>query len=659
MSFEAAVSPSDEAGQMHGEAPSGGRGKSSTEYRPGIDGLRAVAVLSVVAFHADIKPCSGGYVGVDVFFVISGFLIGSLLLHEIGAGSFSASQFYKRRILRIAPALLVLLLVLTIIMPFVLFPSGLEGYVASMRSALLSISNFYFAARTNYFSDPYSKPLLHTWSLGVEEQFYFVLPLLLLLLRRVPKRVLPWLLSSICLLSLAASQTLIGRNASDAYYLPFSRLWELLLGTVLSYLIVFPLRAPRWAVECLMLFSIILVIAPVHLYSSSTPFPGLFAIPPCLGAALIIAFGTKNNSVVTKCLASRPLTAIGLISYSWYLWHWPVASLLRMGAVPYLPYRHRPQAALIVGLSAALAVLLWRYVERPFRSREMRTLEPRKVLATFGVLCVVLFGISFCVKMIPSPFSPESLAMAKYSDQEDTEGYRKGLCYIGDPYSFSDYSKPACLAIDPLRPNILIVGDSHAAAAYPGLREAFPQVNFLQATAQGCKPLRSSGSSANCSRLMKTIFYDFLPQHHVDTVLLIGRWLDASDASDLDDTISYLSGIGQESTVVGPSPEFRISLPRLMAYAMSRHDPSLPERYQIDDLFDLDTLLREHAEKQRASYISPMMLLCPNRRCVQVVQGPEPIPLLFDSNHFTTQGSLLFAERLEENGSLHLSEKTQ
>jgi peptidoglycan/LPS O-acetylase OafA/YrhL len=621
---------------------------SRLRYRPEIDGLRAVAVSSVVAFHADLKPFSGGYIGVDVFFVVSGFLIGMILLADISSEAFSALEFYKRRALRIAPALLVMLIVLTVVTPFVLFPGGLSDYAASARSVLLSVSNFYFASRTNYFSDPYSKPLLHTWSLGVEEQFYIILPLVLLAMKRMPAWLRNSSLTLLMLGSLAYSQLLVSRGTSAGYYLPIGRSWELLLGTLVSCIVSRSLSMSKWVTEVGTALGLTMILVGVRMYTPMTAFPGVHALLPCVGTALILLCGAENTTLTTRILAIRPLRFLGLISYSWYLWHWPIVSLLRMGAIPYLPYRHRPQAFLIITLSAGLAILSWRYVETPFRSAWSRRIPAVPILSSFACAGVLVATLGFAMERVPSPFPAESLAMARYSDQVDTIGYRKGLCYIGDPFSYADYNGGLCLAEDRTRPDFLVLGDSHAAAAYSGLRQEFTNVNFLQATAQGCKPLRFANTSRDCQLLMRRIFEEFLPRHHLAGVLLIGRWLDSSDTSQIDETVRYLQGLKQRPILVGPSPEFRIPLPRLMAYSLSRHDPSLPERYQINDLFELDGLLAVHARADGISYVSPLRLLCPDRHCIQSVTRPELTPLLFDSNHFTVQGAILLAAKLKE-----------
>ena len=622
---------------------------SDSAYRNDIDGLRAIAVLAVMAFHSGIRLFSGGFVGVDVFFVISGYLIGTHLLNEMDSGSFSAAEFYKRRILRIAPASFAVLLVLAFTLPFILFPQQISYFVASLRTVLISGSNFYFASQSGYFSDPFSKPLLHTWSLAVEEQFYLAFPIVLLLVRSMSKRVRLVALLAMFFASATLSAWAVRTNPNMAFYSPLSRSWELLLGTLLFYLPGASERLAGWIQEVLSVLGLLLVLGTIHFYTSKTLFPGPSAAAPCIGAALLILFAGRRGSVVNRLLCWRPIAFLGLISYSLYLWHWPVTVLTRMEILTVLPYDHRSQTIFIFLASILLAVFSWWFIERPFRTTSMRSLPPTKVFSGFVTACVGIFAVSAVVNRIPSPYPVEAQAMSQYINQVDNEGYRKGSCYVGDPYSFHDFRVGECLTPDARRPNVLVLGDSHAAAIYPGLSQVFPEVHFLQATAQGCKPLKDVAYSADCDALMRSIFYNFLPHNRIDAILLIGRWLDKSDFPEIDRTITYLRTLGQNPILVGPALEYRISLPMLLAYSISRHDPSLPARYQDNDLFTLDDLFQEHAASERIPYFSQLQLLCKEKRCVQSINLSPEVPVLFDSNHFTVQGSVLLAERLRQD----------
>jgi peptidoglycan/LPS O-acetylase OafA/YrhL len=331
-------------------------GRTALKYRPDIDGLRAVAVLSVLAFHIRLRGIQGGFVGVDVFFVISGYLISSIVFSEIAESRYSVIGFYERRIRRIFPALFAMLAVFSVFAVIYLLPAELVAYGKSTLAATASASNFYFWRHSGYFDSPTSYPLLHTWSLAVEEQFYILFPLFLLLVRKFfPTRLRPSVIVLFCA-SLVASAVVVFRYRETAFYMPYTRAWELLLGTILS-LGMLP-RLPRaWQRNLATLAGIGLIAFSILFYTERMLFPGLSALAPCVGSALIIGAGESGSSLIGKILSWRPIVFIGLISYSLYLWHWPVIVLHQMGvfdasssisshlSASLLPY-HRPPMTL-------------------------------------------------------------------------------------------------------------------------------------------------------------------------------------------------------------------------------------------------------------------------------------------------------------------------
>ncbi|HEY8017832.1 MAG TPA: acyltransferase, partial [Dongiaceae bacterium] len=350
----------------------GHRQSPARPYRSDIDGLRAVAVLSVIAFHVKFSAFPGGYIGVDVFFVISGYLIGAIILEEVRAGRFSLLAFYERRVRRIFPALAALLILLSIPAYLYLLPNELTAYGGSVLAATFSVSNFYFLLHTGYFAAPaYYLPLLHTWSLAIEEQFYIFLPLFILLLHRLVPRLLPLLLLAATILSFALCLQKTGVDQAAAFYLPWTRAWELLLGTLVALGLFAQPRTPLWR-NVATLAGLALILGPAVAYNAATVFPGINALAPCLGAALIIAAGRAGDSLVAWLLSWRPLVFIGRISYSLYLWHWPVIVFMIMSGLT--PSTHQPSwlKFLAVVISVILATLSWRYVETPFRSGPRR-----------------------------------------------------------------------------------------------------------------------------------------------------------------------------------------------------------------------------------------------------------------------------------------------
>lgn len=361
------------------------------EYRADIDGLRAIAVLSVVLYHAGFGSVSGGFVGVDVFFVISGFLITSLVAQEAGAGRFSFLAFYKRRIARLAPALIITLAG-TLVLGGLFFTNktfdnlGKQTFFASIGAL-----NILYANGLDYFAQTEkARPLLHLWSLGVEEQFYLVWPALFLLLAWPRRATVLWSGAAVLLVvSFALAVHASKASPTEAYFLPHYRAFELLLGAlmvlVLPNVAVGSLSARPRLRAGIALAGLALVVMPVFLIDKSTPFPGPHALWPCLGTALIIAFGT--GTAVSRLLALGPLVYVGLVSYPLYLYHQPVLSFLHLLSPEALPV----EALLAVAAIAfPLSVLTFHFVEKPVRRLARRTAHTRPGLAMPALATVLV-----------------------------------------------------------------------------------------------------------------------------------------------------------------------------------------------------------------------------------------------------------------------------
>ena len=330
------------------------------DYRPDIDGLRAVAVVPVVLYHAGVPALTGGFVGVDVFFVISGYLITGIVAAGIAAGSFSIVEFYERRARRILPALFVVLAASVAAGWWLLLPEPLERFAKSLLAATLFGSNFWFLDSARDYFAPGSDfaPLLHTWSLAVEEQFYLFFPPLLWAVARWRRgrevRLVAWL----SLASFLGAVVVVAVDPPLAFYLAPLRIWELGLGALLALRPV-PRLAARWQREGLGALGLAGIAVAVFGYDDLTPFPGFAALAPCLGALAIIAVGS-GGSVVNRALAIRPVVFVGLISYSLYLWHWPILAFLRvrLGEV------ELPSGVAAVAVLASLGCTLVSFVPR-------------------------------------------------------------------------------------------------------------------------------------------------------------------------------------------------------------------------------------------------------------------------------------------------------
>jgi peptidoglycan/LPS O-acetylase OafA/YrhL len=367
------------------------------QYRKEIDGLRAIAVLPVMFFHAGFSFFSGGYIGVDVFFVISGYLITSIILGEKEYGNFSISNFYERRARRILPALF---LVTLVTIPFawnLLPPDELKDYYQSVAAVSLFSSNILFWLESGYFDTLAElKPLLHTWSLAVEEQYYLVFPLLVLLIWRLGKRYILPMLGLIALLSLLLAQWGSENSPSAAFYLLPTRFWELMIGSITAFIMFYPqkfeiiLNVSLTAKQILSAVGLSLIFYAAIFFNSRTPFPGVFALIPTTGTALIILYGL-NGTLTNRLLCNSGLVLIGLISYSAYLWHQPVLAFARWYQLDKLS--PLLLAALLL-ISLVMAYFSWKYVEKPFRRKHGVSRKVVFKFAVIGSLGFFLTGLS-------------------------------------------------------------------------------------------------------------------------------------------------------------------------------------------------------------------------------------------------------------------------
>lgn len=358
-------------------------------YRKEIDGLRALAVMPVILFHAGFEWFSGGFVGVDVFFVISGYLITGIILEELEAGKFTLAGFYERRARRILPALFFVMLAC---LPFAwwwMLPFELEAFGESLAAVAVFASNILFWLKTDYFAATAEQiPLLHTWSLAVEEQYYLLFPLFMLLVWRFAKHWLVGLIVLIAILSLGWSEWLWRHSVEANFYLIPGRAWELMLGALTTlYLRRNPF--PQGPVAQLAgVLGLALLVYAVLFFDDGIPFPGLYALVPTLGTVLLILFATQQ-SWVGKLLSCRLLVGVGLISYSAYLWHQPLFVFARMQSLD------EPGAWLMGALSLAALVLAWfswRFVEKPLRNRSRFTRKQIFSMALLGSLFFIAIG---------------------------------------------------------------------------------------------------------------------------------------------------------------------------------------------------------------------------------------------------------------------------
>ncbi|MEC5397489.1 acyltransferase family protein [Uliginosibacterium sp. H1] len=606
------------------------------KHIPEVDGLRAVAVLSVLLFHVHPAWLPGGFVGVDIFFVISGYLITGIILADLRDGNFSLANFYKRRILRIAPALFVTLLLTALVFSVLTPPSALADLRASLIAATLSYANFWFYLTVDYFGDNALTPVLHTWSLAVEEQFYFVFPLLMLALSatsrqrwRVAVTLALALALALAVASFVAACILAPRHASLAFYMPWLRAWELMAGSLLA---MAPLAALTTGMRRVLSIAGLLAIGyAIARYRESMVFPGLSALLPVAGAVAVIA-GAGGGGVGNLLLRFPLMQWVGKISYSLYLVHWPLVCL---ASLLFSLYPMKIRLAILVG-SVVLGWLSWRYVEQPFR--RMNTTAPtRRVMIGFPAACAALLLAIPALQLGTTMLWQQHPEAVRFSSalKTDASYFRTGICFLTPKYdNMSHFQQEKCLGARAHDDGVLVIGDSHAANLVTGLAARYPHLNVLQATAAGCRPTYTTSGPAHCVGMVRYIYDEWLPRDgaHVRHVVIAGRW-EASDLPELRRAVAHLRSHGKDVVVVGPSLEYYVPVPLILAYEQISGLPLQGrlikrERLQLDQHFR-----RELA--QEVTYFSPNTTLCSSEGCRLVHEGA---PTLFDRDHFTPAG---------------------
>jgi peptidoglycan/LPS O-acetylase OafA/YrhL len=614
--------------------------------RADIQGMRAVAVLAVLAFHASHMALPGGFIGVDVFFVLSGYLITQVLLRPMEEKRFSIRDFYRRRIRRLYPALFTVL-AFTLIMGLAFFPPTLlKELVKSQFFTTLFLSNLAFARETGYFDiQAELKPLLHTWSLGVEEQFYLLFPPILYVLHRWAKRLLWPALFALAIWSLWFSQTRLAAHPEVSFYFPTSRAFELLIGA-LCVAIDRHVSLPTLAQRILSVAGLAAIALGLVLINADSPFPGLLALLPCLGtAALLVSPQGWGN----RALSWSPLVRVGDISYSLYLWHWPLLVFTRF-VFPDSPWMI--VAALI--LSAGLAWLSWRYIETPFlRAHTEKHPEKRRLpIWTFGGLAMTAsIGLCLCIYYaggLPQRFSPqERVYLAATNDYN----HDRNKCHMRSDRPL-DYDKLCVYGAADVPASYAVWGDSHGAELAKALGER------LTAKGASLKSITMSGCPATLSRAA------VCRQHNIDTlaavkadpymrtVILVGNLHD-DDASSraaikgMEHTALELKKAGKQVVIVFPIPTFDYDPPSKLALeSRAGHAPETigsphahyeDRRGHIRDEFARFTLVND------MTGIRPDAIFCDT---ICHVYRPGKGVLYFNAGHLSLTGAGLLADEI-------------
>ena len=653
------------------------------EYRKEIDGLRAIAVTAVILYHAHVSALKGGFVGVDVFFVISGFLITSVILDQQAKGRFTIRGFYERRARRILPALLVVLMATTAAVWFILPPWSMRDFAESVLSVLGFSSNFYFWKASGYFAPSAdAMPLIHTWSLGVEEQFYLLFPLLIATGLRLGRQATFTVVSVAAVLSFGFAVWLVAESPDAAFYISPARFWESLIGALLAFSDFRTVVPRRWrsvANNTASLLGLCLIAVACFVYDTKTPFPSLYALVPTLGAALVIGFASPKT-LVARLLSLSPLVGLGLISYSAYLWHQPLFALARttqsLDGLSGLNY------AALCAATVFLSYVSWRYVEQPFRrkvtiAKRIADEVPSKKALVAAMAAIAVLIAAACMPLIDGEFQGRS----KYLERTIRSLQYETRCAQRTATCLVNRSSTAA-------PSFLVWGDSHAHMMLPAF-ESVAQRLGLQGvfyTQPACVPLLGIATNmfdlrnniASCPANNRMII-GIVKSLGIHDVFLVGNWSVYTDygysgrlpeylsqtndgprtvegsraafAAGVAITVATYDSIGVRLHFVGHTPLQRYDISNVYYHLSFRTDKeSELRRLSVSDVMNREhesfvrSVLQTASSASSATVTDLGEAFCINGVC-RAGTGEEAY--YWDDNHLTMVGALATVSVLE------------
>lgn len=628
-------------------------------YRPDIDGLRALAVLAVLFYHLHFSGFTGGYVGVDVFFVLSGYLITGTIRDAVEKKTFSYGSFYARRVRRLLPAASATLLCTAVVAVVALHREHIANTGGALLHATASLSNIYFWMKSGYFdADAELNPLLHTWSLGVEEQFYLFWPVLVVAAARRSRAVLTITVLAIAVLSFAATEIVMREDPQAAFFLTPLRAWEFCLGGLCVG--VTTRKLPTAARELLNVAGLSMIVYPAFSYTHDTLFPGRSALLPCVGTVFVLL--AADAPISGLLLRNKVATFLGQISYSLYLVHWPIIVFFKHRMLR-LPTTN--EQLVLAGVSLGLAVLLWRFVEQRYRVSSATEKSGVWSGSAFGLSsALVCLGIAVIAGNMwacePGPATSKDkgsvAALLEYLDEQGQLRDRItlfGACYLGSKWTFD---AERCLTPDKDKRNILVVGDSYAASAYAGLARHLGKTARISLAAVGsCRPIMEPTTRREaCRERNKLVFEGNLDLSVYEAIVLVGAFNAHDQIDKLPAAIAALRARGARQVLVLGSPHsYSFSARDIIAAAQ---DGALDEAFEqlatlVEPIFfEMDRYLKQ-TTLENAAYVSALDVLCPGGlpdACVHRLPH-QSVPLIADKGHLTVDGAMWLSEQLAQS----------
>jgi peptidoglycan/LPS O-acetylase OafA/YrhL len=643
------------------------------KYRPEIDGLRALAVIPVIFFHAGFQYFGGGFVGVDIFFVISGYLITSIILTESQSGKFSLKNFYLRRIRRIFPALFFVMLVCLPLAWFWLIPNEMRRFSESLVAVSTFSSNVLFYLTSGYFDGGGEvKPLLHTWSLAVEEQYYLIFPLYLILIARLGRR---WLVSTLVIIAVSSflvALKLSHDNPVANFLLLPSRLWELLFGGLIAFFSVnneakFGQGFGKPIKELSGLLGLGLIVFSILYLDKRTPYPGVFTLLPIVGSGLIIIF-SSSETVLGKILGSKLFVGFGLISYSLYLWHQPLFAFARQSSIS------EPSKALfacLIFVSIPLSYFTYKFIEGPFRNKQFINNKNIFICSLFFILLFISIGV---VGRLTDGFPNRMPAeVAKVHISRFHEKLYKNAGCVMQPNGFD---VAGCIAGDKnIQPKFALIGDSHGQAVTYTLGQAFNarHLSFVPLVKSGCRfdldMPRNVGSDEikSCAEYQHQIS-EYISKSDIDTFILVSRWdslgsdeIESNSKAIFDGHIKSIQKIldsGKTVVLVYPIPAYKVHISDYMTKNLLFYGNNLK---MISDSYSdykkrVDYYYRAYeaigSAKGRGATNSNLVRIYPDKILCNTFEKDlcstqrNGSPLYFDESHLSNEGSSLLVEEI-------------